>query len=77
MSSTEKPVVEAKKKRVRKNVGKAIAFVKASFNNTIITVTDGQGHVIAWDSAAMPACETSSSWSSYLWIPRSTAACTC
>jgi small subunit ribosomal protein S11 len=51
MSSTEKPVVEAKKKRIRKNVGKAIAFVKASFNNTIITVTDGQGHVIAWDSA--------------------------
>ena len=50
MSTTEKPV-EVKKKRVRKNVGKAIAFVKASFNNTIITVTDGQGHVIAWDSA--------------------------
>ncbi len=42
---------EPKKKRGRKNVGKAIAHVKASFNNTIITVTDTSGAVIAWDSA--------------------------
>ncbi|MCB9887663.1 MAG: 30S ribosomal protein S11 [Planctomycetes bacterium] len=40
-----------KKGRVRKNVGKAVAHVKASFNNTIITVTDNAGQVIAWDSA--------------------------
>ena len=40
-----------KKKRARKNVGKAIAHIKASFNNTIITVTDTNGQVIAWDSA--------------------------
>lgn len=40
-----------KKTRVRKNVGKAVAHVKASFNNTIITVTDNAGQVIAWDSA--------------------------
>ena len=40
-----------KKKRTRKNVGKAIAYIKASFNNTIITVTDTNGQVIAWDSA--------------------------
>ena len=40
-----------KKKRARKNVGKAIAHVKASFNNTIITVTDTSGQVLAWDSA--------------------------
>jgi small subunit ribosomal protein S11 len=39
------------KKRVRKNIGKAIAHVKASFNNTIITITDAAGQVIAWDSA--------------------------
>ena len=39
------------KTRVRKNVGKAIAHVKASFNNTIITVTDSAGQVLAWDSA--------------------------
>ena len=37
---------------MRKNVGKGIAHIKASFNNTIITVTDSaSGQVIAWDSA--------------------------
>ena len=40
-----------KKKAGRKNVGKAIAHIKATFNNTIITVTDSAGQVIAWDSA--------------------------
>jgi small subunit ribosomal protein S11 len=40
-----------KKKVGRKNVGKAIAHIKATFNNTIITVTDSAGQVIAWDSA--------------------------
>ena len=40
-----------KKKRTRRNVGKAIAHIKASFNNTIVTVTDTSGQVIAWDSA--------------------------
>ncbi|MFO1051354.1 MAG: 30S ribosomal protein S11 [Planctomycetota bacterium] len=39
------------KKKARKNVGRAIAHIKASFNNTIITVTDAAGQVIAWDSA--------------------------
>ena len=40
-----------KKKRMRKNVGKAIAHIKSSFNNTMVTVTDAAGQVIAWDSA--------------------------
>ncbi len=40
-----------KKKRARRNVGKAIAHIKASFNNTIVTVTDTSGQVLAWDSA--------------------------
>ena len=44
-------MAEPKKKRVRRNVGKAIAHIKASFNNTIITITDSAGQVIAWDSA--------------------------
>ena len=52
--STQTPAttaVEKKKARLRKNVGKAIAHVKASFNNTIITITDSTGQVLAWDSA--------------------------
>ncbi len=40
-----------RKKAVRKNVGRAIAHIKATFNNTIITITDTAGQVIAWDSA--------------------------
>jgi len=42
---------DKKKTKMRKNVGKAVAHVKASFNNTMITVVDVAGQVIAWDSA--------------------------
>jgi small subunit ribosomal protein S11 len=41
----------ARKKRSRRNIGRAVAHVKASFNNTIVTITDAGGQVIAWDSA--------------------------
>ena len=44
-------MAEARKKRIRKNVGKGIAHIKASFNNTQITITDTAGQVIAWDSS--------------------------
>ncbi|NOT01553.1 MAG: 30S ribosomal protein S11 [Phycisphaerales bacterium] len=39
------------KKRVRRNVARAIAHVKASFNNTMITITDTNGEVLCWASA--------------------------
>lgn len=39
------------KKRVHFNVSAGIAFVKATFNNTIVTITDPAGRVIAWSSA--------------------------
>jgi small subunit ribosomal protein S11 len=41
----------AKKKKIRKNVVKGIAHVKATFNNTIITITDPTGETLCWDSA--------------------------
>ena len=50
-TQTQAPSTEKKKARLRKNVGKAVAHVKASFNNTIITIVDASGQVIAWDSA--------------------------
>lgn len=50
-TQSQAPSAEKKKARLRKNVGKAVAHVKASFNNTIITVVDTAGQVIAWDSA--------------------------
>ncbi len=44
-------MAKPKKKITRRNVGKGIAYIKATFNNTIITVTDSKGQVLAWDSA--------------------------
>jgi len=40
-----------KKKKVRRNVTVGIAHVKATFNNTIVTITDVQGNCVAWSSA--------------------------
>ena len=40
-----------KTKKVRKNVVRGIAHVRASQNNTIVTVTDLNGETVAWDSA--------------------------
>jgi small subunit ribosomal protein S11 len=39
------------KRRERKNVAYGIAHIKSSFNNTIISISDQQGNVIAWASA--------------------------
>ena len=39
------------KKKIKKNITNGIAFVNATFNNTIITIADDSGNVIAWASA--------------------------
>ena len=36
------------RKKVKKNVAEGIAHVHASFNNTIVTITDRQGNTLAW-----------------------------
>jgi small subunit ribosomal protein S11 len=36
------------KKRAKKNVSEGVAHIHASFNNTIITITDRQGNVLSW-----------------------------
>ncbi|MDR3178265.1 MAG: 30S ribosomal protein S11 [Campylobacteraceae bacterium] len=41
----------ARKKVVKKNIAKGIIYVSATFNNTVVTVTDEMGNVIAWSSA--------------------------
>ena len=41
------------KKRERKNITSGVAHVNASFNNTMITITDAQGNAISWSSAGM------------------------
>ena len=39
------------KKKIRRNVTDGVAHVHASFNNTIITITDRQGNALAWSTA--------------------------
>ena len=39
------------RRRERKNITSGVAHVNASFNNTMITITDAQGNAIAWSSA--------------------------
>ncbi len=47
-----KPAASARpRKKERKNITSGIAHVAATFNNTIITITDAQGNTVAWSSA--------------------------
>ena len=39
------------RRRERKNIASGVAHVAASFNNTMITITDAQGNTIAWSSS--------------------------
>ncbi len=49
---TASPVTPKKgKKRVKKNIATGVVHISASFNNTMITITDLSGNVIAWSSA--------------------------
>lgn len=50
----QKPAAAAgssKKKKVKKNVPTGVAHIHATFNNTIITITDPTGGVVSWSSA--------------------------
>jgi len=49
---TAAPAVAARvRRRERKNITAAVAHVNASFNNTMITITDAQGNTIAWSTS--------------------------
>jgi len=41
------------KRRERKNVVNAVAHINATFNNTLITISDEQGNTISWSTAGM------------------------
>jgi small subunit ribosomal protein S11 len=49
MTTTPKPA----RKRVRKHVASGIVHINATFNNTVVTVTDVNGNTIAWSSAGV------------------------
>jgi small subunit ribosomal protein S11 len=46
-----KDTQRGKRRRERKNIISGVAHVNATFNNTMITITDAQGNAIAWSSA--------------------------
>ncbi len=46
-----KKVVRGRKKKVKKNIEKGQAHIRSSFNNTIVTLSDVAGNVLAWSSA--------------------------
>jgi small subunit ribosomal protein S11 len=41
------------KKRVKKNVANGVVHIQSTFNNTIVTITDTVGNVVAWSSAGV------------------------
>ena len=49
--ATRKPARARSRRRVKKNISYGQAHIKTSFNNTIVTLTDTDGNVIAWESA--------------------------
>ena len=44
-------MAKAKKRKTRRNVSRAVVHIKATFNNTTVTITDTEGNVVAWSSA--------------------------
>ena len=48
-----------RKKKVKKSVAKGVAHVKATFNNTIITITDIYGNTLVWSSAGTSGFQNS------------------
>ncbi len=41
------------KKKVKKNIASGVVHIQSTFNNTIVTVTDSVGNVVAWSSAGV------------------------
>ena len=49
--ATTAPAKGKQKKKVRKNIQTGVAHISATFNNTIVSITDVSGNVVAWSSA--------------------------
>lgn len=46
-----KPAKAAAKKKVKKNITSGVAHVNATFNNTLVTISDAQGNTVSWSSS--------------------------
>ena len=51
MAAAKKKTTTARKKKIKRSYTRGVAHIHSSFNNTIVTITDVQGNVIAWSSA--------------------------
>jgi small subunit ribosomal protein S11 len=48
-----KAQTRSKKKKEKKNIPTGVAHIKATFNNTLVTITDPAGNVISWSSSGV------------------------
>lgn len=48
-----KAQTRTKKKKEKKNIPTGVAHIKATFNNTLVTITDPGGNVVSWSSAGV------------------------
>jgi small subunit ribosomal protein S11 len=48
-----KAVRKTGKKKEKKNITEGVAHIQSTFNNTIVTITDLSGNVVAWSSAGL------------------------
>ena len=46
-----KKIIKKTKKKIKKNIVFGVVHIQSTFNNTIVTISDGDGNVIAWSSA--------------------------
>ena len=46
-------MAQVKKRKVKRNVEQGRIYIKATFNNTIMTITDAQGNVIGWSNTGV------------------------
>ncbi len=61
-----KPIATTKvRKKMQRNVPAGVAHVQATFNNTIVSITDLEGNVIAWSSAGRSGYKGSKKSSAY------------
>lgn len=51
MADAKTTTAVTRKKKVKKNVPVGVAHIHATFNNTIVTITDTQGNVVSWSSS--------------------------
>lgn len=53
MAEEKKTATVKKKKKTKKSVSQGVVHIQATFNNTMITITDTAGNAIAWSSAGL------------------------